>query len=147
MVINKTTKRTIHILIGIIIGFILTTKLRTINYETFKHDLFQQLCYGRLSNQATISNRLEDSFSDVENTLKSIRNQLINATNHSRRHLLLVGVMTAKQFIDSRALSIWKTWARDLDGHVVFFSSSGSRFVVSQILFILFIYFYFQKFR
>ncbi|KAJ6220918.1 hypothetical protein RDWZM_006730 [Blomia tropicalis] len=127
MVINKTTKRTIHILIGIIIGFILTTKLRTINYETFKHDLFQQLCYGRLSNQATISNRLEDSFSDVENTLKSIRNQLINATNHSRRHLLLVGVMTAKQFIDSRALSIWKTWARDLDGHVVFFSSSGSR--------------------
>lgn len=42
------------------------------------------------------------------------------------RHFLFVGVMTAKKYLDSRAVAAYKTWAPSIPGKVEFFSSHGS---------------------
>ncbi|XP_048484446.1 chondroitin sulfate synthase 1 [Plutella xylostella] len=47
--------------------------------------------------------------------------------DNSRRALVLVGVMTAAQYLDTRARAVHETWARDLPGRLAFFSSEGSR--------------------
>mgnify|MGYP001796182940 CR=1 FL=1 len=40
---------------------------------------------------------------------------------------VLIGVMTAAQFVDNRAKAVWKTWAQQIYGDVIFFSSEGSK--------------------
>ncbi|XP_074474227.1 chondroitin sulfate synthase 3 [Sebastes fasciatus] len=42
------------------------------------------------------------------------------------RHLLFVGVMTAKKYLRSRAVAAYNTWSSSIPGKVEFFSSSGS---------------------
>lgn len=42
------------------------------------------------------------------------------------KHFLYVGVMTAKKYLDSRAVAVYKTWAPSIPGKVEFFSSQGS---------------------
>lgn len=42
------------------------------------------------------------------------------------KHFLYVGVMTAKKYLDSRAVAAYKTWVPDIPGKVEFFSSHGS---------------------
>uniref|UniRef100_A0A8C5WBN4 N-acetylgalactosaminyl-proteoglycan 3-beta-glucuronosyltransferase n=1 Tax=Leptobrachium leishanense TaxID=445787 RepID=A0A8C5WBN4_9ANUR len=44
----------------------------------------------------------------------------------SPRNFLYVGVMTAKKYLDTRAVAAFKTWARYIPGKVEFFSSEGS---------------------
>ena len=34
--------------------------------------------------------------------------------------------MTAKRFLDTRALEIWRTWAQRIPGRVIFFISEGT---------------------
>nr|WNN25237.1 chondroitin sulfate synthase 1 [Sinonovacula constricta] len=62
-----------------------------------------------------------------QNALKSsqaINNIFIEEADE--KGFLFVGVMTAKKYLDSRAVSAYKTWARSINGKVVFFSSEGS---------------------
>ncbi|KAG5272672.1 hypothetical protein AALO_G00168100 [Alosa alosa] len=42
------------------------------------------------------------------------------------KHFLYVGVMTAKKYLDSRAVAAHRTWTRSIPGKVEFFSSEGS---------------------
>lgn len=42
------------------------------------------------------------------------------------KHFLYVGVMTAKKYLDSRAVAAYKTWVSSIPGKVEFFSSHGS---------------------
>lgn len=42
------------------------------------------------------------------------------------QRFLYVGVMTAKKYLDTRAVAAYKTWARSIPGKVEFFSSAGS---------------------
>ncbi|XP_039615416.1 chondroitin sulfate synthase 3-like [Polypterus senegalus] len=42
------------------------------------------------------------------------------------KHFLYVGVMTAKKYLDSRAVAAFATWTRSIPGKVEFFSSEGS---------------------
>ncbi|KAG8597998.1 hypothetical protein GDO81_002456 [Engystomops pustulosus] len=44
----------------------------------------------------------------------------------SQRHFLYVGVMTAKKYLDTRAVAAYRTWAPYIPGKVEFFSSKGS---------------------
>ncbi|XP_044146931.1 chondroitin sulfate synthase 3 [Bufo gargarizans] len=44
----------------------------------------------------------------------------------SQRHFLYVGVMTAKKYLDTRAVAAYRTWAPYIPGKVEFFSSQGS---------------------
>uniref|UniRef100_UPI003AAFDBD1 chondroitin sulfate synthase 3 isoform X2 n=1 Tax=Centroberyx gerrardi TaxID=166262 RepID=UPI003AAFDBD1 len=41
-------------------------------------------------------------------------------------HFLYVGVMTAKKYLDTRAVAAYTTWASSIPGKVEFFSSAGS---------------------
>ncbi|XP_023945613.2 chondroitin sulfate synthase 1 [Bicyclus anynana] len=46
---------------------------------------------------------------------------------NSNRTLVFVGVMTAEQYLTSRARAVYETWAQDLPGRIAFFSSEVSR--------------------
>ncbi|GCC37611.1 chondroitin sulfate synthase 1-like [Chiloscyllium punctatum] len=43
------------------------------------------------------------------------------------KHFLYVGVMTAKKYLDSRAVAAYRSWAPSIPGKVEFFSSQGSQ--------------------
>ncbi|XP_028973013.2 chondroitin sulfate synthase 3 [Esox lucius] len=51
------------------------------------------------------------------------------------RHFLYVGVMTAKKYLDSRAVAAHRTWTRSIPGKVEFFSSEGSESVPLPVSF------------
>ena len=121
----KTAKRSCQILFGITIGFILATKLQ-LNYETIRDGVLQRFCHPEFTIPHEIS---------FEKSLQTIQNLYDNFNKHDsdrenpqeKQKLLLIGIMTAKKFLNSRSLAILDTWAQDLDGDIVFFSSSGSR--------------------
>ncbi|XP_045776005.1 chondroitin sulfate synthase 1 [Maniola jurtina] len=46
---------------------------------------------------------------------------------NSNRTLVFVGVMTAEQYLTTRARAVYETWAQDLPGKIAFFSSEVSR--------------------
>ncbi|XP_046966394.1 chondroitin sulfate synthase 1 isoform X2 [Vanessa cardui] len=46
---------------------------------------------------------------------------------NSNRTLVFVGVMTAEQYLTTRARAVFDTWAQDLPGRIAFFSSEVSR--------------------
>ncbi|OQV14696.1 Chondroitin sulfate synthase 1 [Hypsibius exemplaris] len=50
----------------------------------------------------------------------------IDGKSKSPSRLLFVGVMTAAKFLDTRALSVYRTWGQKLPGQMAFFSSEGS---------------------
>lgn len=45
---------------------------------------------------------------------------------NKHRKLLFVGVMTASVFLETRAKSVWETWAKEIPGKVVFFTGGNS---------------------
>lgn len=138
-------RRCFHIGLGIVIGFIITLMNRSINYESFKNDILFQLCpnsntvpvmsSATTASQSSSANEpnteqpplpppaiaFTSSFQRTWSVVKSL-----SRGYQGRRRLLLVGVMTANKFIHSRAKMIHQTWARDLDGHVIYFSSESS---------------------
>lgn len=44
----------------------------------------------------------------------------------AKTRLVYVGVMTAKQYLGTRAKAVWETWGKDLPGKIEFFSSEFS---------------------
>jgi chondroitin sulfate synthase len=46
---------------------------------------------------------------------------------NSNRTLVFVGVMTAEQYLDTRAKAVYETWGQELPGRIAFFSSEVSR--------------------
>ncbi len=42
------------------------------------------------------------------------------------KKLLLVGVMTAKQYLSTRAVAAYETWAKSVPGDVIFFTSENT---------------------
>ena len=46
--------------------------------------------------------------------------------NHPSKNLLMVGVMTAAIFLETRAVAVNRTWAQTIPGQVAFFSSGAS---------------------
>nr|CDQ05631.1 BMA-SQV-5, isoform a [Brugia malayi] len=45
---------------------------------------------------------------------------------HKEPQLLLVGVMTAAKYVDTRAYEVWKTWAQRIPGKLLFFVAEGT---------------------
>ncbi|CAD6190874.1 unnamed protein product [Caenorhabditis auriculariae] len=43
-----------------------------------------------------------------------------------RRGLMLVAIMTAARYVDTRAYNVWKTWAQHVPGKVLFFVAEGT---------------------
>jgi hypothetical protein len=42
------------------------------------------------------------------------------------KQLILIAIMTSKDFLTTRAPTVMQTWAAEIPGHVIFFSSEGS---------------------
>jgi hypothetical protein len=42
------------------------------------------------------------------------------------KEFMLVGIMTARKFLRTRAVAVYRTWAKMIPGRVVFFSSEGA---------------------
>ncbi|VDN89969.1 unnamed protein product [Brugia pahangi] len=45
---------------------------------------------------------------------------------HKEPQFLLVGVMTAAKYVDTRAYEVWKTWAQRIPGKLLFFVAEGT---------------------
>lgn len=61
--------------------------------------------------------------SDIVPTYKTAL--VTNITGH--KQLVLIGVMTAKKYLNSRALAAYETWGKTIPGDIIFFSSAGSQ--------------------
>lgn len=57
--------------------------------------------------------------------------EIINLTaeetaSSSQRTLVFIGVMTSKDFLETRAKAVYNTWGKLVPGRIAFFSSEGS---------------------
>lgn len=50
-----------------------------------------------------------------------------DTVSNSNKTLVFVGVMTAEQYLETRARAVYDTWGQDLPGRIAFFSSEVSR--------------------
>lgn len=126
LLFDKLLKRFLQIIVGIIAGFIITCQYHSFNStnDSVQNDLLYPFC--SLNGLQNKNDNLVHVFmnNDLAKTFNSIRNL---TKRHSDRRLLLVGVMTAKAFIETRSKSIFNTWGQDLIGDIIFFTSSNSR--------------------
>uniref|UniRef100_A0A0N5CFS8 Hexosyltransferase n=1 Tax=Strongyloides papillosus TaxID=174720 RepID=A0A0N5CFS8_STREA len=99
--LKMKAKRNFAILL--VVGFILGLWIRSTRWITL-----QQLNINSLSCL---------SFTDNNNFLTT------NSTfdNEKSTQLLLVGVMTAQKYVNTRAYNIWKTWGQKVPGKIIFF--------------------------
>lgn len=126
----KILKRLIQIFLGFLIGYLFASEFRSINYEHFKNDILHQLCSYKSFEEAQ-TNTAPFGNTDLSNAFVVVKN-LTDNLDHNKRRLLLVGVMTAKKFLDSRAETIFKTWGQDLQGNIIFFSSSNIKYSFAE---------------
>ncbi|CAH1637146.1 unnamed protein product [Spodoptera littoralis] len=88
--------------------------------------IFLKLCL-RTSSRTTIE-PCPESAKLVDADPLALIGLLPNETVHnSNRTLVFVGVMTAEQYLGSRAKAVYETWSQDLPGRIAFFSSEVSR--------------------
>jgi len=68
--------------------------------------------------------------SDARDKANQRNSLLVSAINLPRvsekKQLILIAVMTSKDFLTTRAPTVMRTWARKVPGEVIFFSSEGS---------------------
>lgn len=51
---------------------------------------------------------------------------LLSSPGLQTKKLILIGVMTAKKYLNSRIIASYQTWAKTIPGDVIYFSSEGS---------------------
>ncbi|CAF1287766.1 unnamed protein product [Adineta steineri] len=74
------------------------------------------------------SNISQDSDTSNINQKNSISISPINIPRVSeKKQLILIAVMTSKEFLTTRAPTVMRTWAKKVPGDVIFFSSEGSK--------------------
>ena len=96
-------KKAVMLFLGILLGFFVVRIART-----FYGDVDQ--C-SRTTPPPTPSTRFELQVEERD----------------SREKLLFVGVMTAAQYLETRAKAAYETWGSAVPGKIAFFSSEGSR--------------------
>ncbi|KAJ8714761.1 hypothetical protein PYW07_002986 [Mythimna separata] len=89
--------------------------------------IFLKLCL-RTSSRTTIEACPESAKLLADPDPIALIGLMPNETVHnSNRTLVFVGVMTAEQYLGSRAKAVYETWSQDLPGRIAFFSSEVSR--------------------
>ncbi|XP_049531022.1 chondroitin sulfate synthase 1 isoform X2 [Anopheles darlingi] len=101
-------KKVLGAVIGIIAGLFVGALLR--NYHTLE---IVSMCNS-------INGIKQNSALDI------IGLQSTEWPTNSQNTLVLVGVMTAKDFLQGRARAVYETWGRQIPGRIVFFSSQDS---------------------
>ncbi len=70
------------------------------------------------------------SWDEHDTNAENIKYEIVKPLDVPKlRKLLLVGVMTTKHFLRTRALAAHQTWAQSVPGDVIFFTSEDSGFV------------------
>lgn len=73
------------------------------------------------------SERSEDrSINSMKTSVTEFSNR-VYIEEADEKGFLFIGIMTAKKYLDSRVVAAYQTWARSINGKVVFFSSEGSQ--------------------
>ncbi|XP_054159203.1 chondroitin sulfate synthase 1-like [Oppia nitens] len=106
------TNNLVQFLSGIVIGFTICSQMTTFRY----HWTESPFCSGNQNRY-----QLDDKIAELDQLVDSINKK------SDGQNLVLIGVMTAEKYLDTRALSIYQTWAQNLKGRIIFFSSSSSR--------------------
>ncbi|CAI5438270.1 unnamed protein product [Caenorhabditis angaria] len=106
------------ILIGILFGFTATyysTTLKSLTEPIRCDPSFYQS--SKSSSEFDIISRIADQ--DVFTRSQSLPGH--------RRGLILVAIMTAAKYVDTRAYNVWKTWAQHIPGKVLIFVAEGTQ--------------------
>ncbi|XP_052793997.1 chondroitin sulfate synthase 1-like [Mya arenaria] len=86
-------------------------------------------CSPSFSKSGCCPRKLQPAFEtdqqSITETNKVIPNN-VYIEEEDEKGFLFVGIMTAKKYLDSRVVAAYKTWARSINGKVIFFSSEGS---------------------
>lgn len=116
LVNNRTV---LHFIVGLTIGFGLTCQFRSVNYAW-------RTASAKCSNDniRLLSTAQTTKYSRTIDDLEAIWQKGVLMKSSG---LLFAGIMTAQKYLDTRAVAIDRTWAREIDGRYAFFSSSSSR--------------------
>ncbi|CAG2112940.1 unnamed protein product [Medioppia subpectinata] len=112
------SKNVIQYMCGVVIGFTICSQLTTFRYQ------WTETPFCSLHSHQSPNNPNYRPQSHTEPLDQLIQSVVQHNDGHN---LVLIGVMTAQKYLDSRALSIYKTWAQSLNGRIIFFSSSSSK--------------------
>ena len=72
------------------------------------------------------SERIEIGLDNPTSKLGAKDKKLSTLSNTPKKKLLLIGVMTAKKYLNTRIIASYQTWAKTIPGNVIYFSSEGS---------------------
>lgn len=101
---------------GLCVGFIISTWCRNKFIPCAPSFSKTSCCLQSLQVQLPIE--------DDKGAVKVANNIFIEEADE--KGFIFIGIMTAKKYLDSRVVAAYKTWARSVNGKVVFFSSEGS---------------------
>lgn len=123
------------VLIGVVLGFtvaswLLVPWVTELGGKTRKSSLCPPYSFGRVEKTHRISTPSNNWHASQIRPQSSHEDQTSfeeSSDQMSRpKRFLYVGVMTAKKYLDSRAMAAYKTWTSSIPGKVEFFSSQGS---------------------
>src|SRR6218665_247145 len=108
-----TGRHTCYIVVGVLLGYLAGNAVR----------LATDRCWGKIlpvhhigALASILSNIIFSGTVDHNN----------KTTLYTDKNLLLVAIMTTKEFLTTRVVSVDDTWAKSIPGDVIFFSSEGS---------------------
>ena len=104
----------IALLIGIICGYIIGFGIRFATYQG---------CYSNRTSTFVTEHTISKNRS-VHSWL--LGTAFVDTNLTTDQNLVLVGVMTTKRFLQTRAVAAYETWINSIPGKVIFFSSEGS---------------------
>ncbi|XP_043284509.1 chondroitin sulfate synthase 1 [Venturia canescens] len=81
---------------------------------------------GDLRNNVTMANNEEEETGSNIREEGTTFGEDWQKEEERKTSLVYVGVMTAKQYLGTRAKAVWETWGKDLPGKIEFFSSEFS---------------------
>lgn len=114
---SHTTPRTItiytlmHFLLGSLIGLIIAYVIRSCILGS------APLC---------IAGERADMIQQHQEPLDIIGGDKNKYPHNSDQNLIFIGVMTAQQYLDTRAVAVYETWAQEIPGKIAFFTSEHS---------------------
>lgn len=133
---SNRRRRLTHVLVGIILGIFVGYAFGGGSYDRLRlyagcgvGDSISGFEHGR-SGLRPLQSVQRSSASDTDYTAEDV--SMVNGTKSSGGNveppesLLFVGVMTANRYLATRAAAVHRTWARQVPGRVVFYSSETS---------------------
>lgn len=127
----RSRKAWTNVIVGLLLGFTAASWLLVPRVTELKKCSPYSL--GKVSGEIIRTPINDDAWPESQRKPSSSRERSYEEEDEDQsmdhagpKHFLYVGVMTAKKYLDSRAVAAYKTWAPSIPGKVEFFSSHGS---------------------